>query len=211
MRIFRKAALLHFDALTLLLKPCRGPGVHAAHPVVDVGSILGEMELRHLFGQRRGQRGLGLVLFSGLQFTSGDLFQRRDQRPGANGADAVEQLAAGLLGVDGYRLDQQHIAGVKALVELHDGNAGPGIAIEHRPLNGRRTAVLRQQRHMQIDAAVLGHMQKLRRDDAAVSHHHDDIGCQFFDDIVRGTVPQCAGLVDRDAMLGGQLLDRRCR
>ena len=53
-------------------------------------------------------------------------------------------------------------------------------------------------------------MQKLRRDQAAVGHNNHDIGGQLPDDVIRGAVPQGAGLVDRDAMLDSQLLDRRC-
>ena len=64
---------------------------------------------------------------------------------------------------------------------------------------------------MQVDAAVLGYMQQLRRDDAAVGHHHDDLRGQLLDDVIRRPVPQSAGLIDRDSTLHRQLFDRRGR
>ena len=122
-------------------KPSHRPGVHTTHPVVDVGCVFGEMELRHLLGQRRGQRGLGVILLLEFQLAGGDLLQRRDQCFGTDSADAVKQLTAGLLGVDVNRLDHQHVTSVQPFVQLHDGNAGPGVTVEHRPLDRCRAAV----------------------------------------------------------------------
>ena len=52
-------------------------------------------------------------------------------------------------------------------------------------------------------------MQQLRRDDAAVGHDDDDVGCKLLNERVGRAVPQGAGLVDRKTVLNSQLLDRR--
>ena len=175
---------------------------------MDVGGVLGKGKAGGVLGQRRCQRCLAVILRHGGKLPCLDFCQRVHQRLGAYGADAVKQFAAGFLGVDGDRLDHQHIAGVKPLVQLHNGNAGFGIAVQHCPLDGCRAAVLGQQRNVQVDAAVLGNMQQLRRDNAAIRHHHNNIGCQLLNQRIGRTVAQRAGLVDRNVVALRQLLDR---
>ena len=45
-------------------------------------------------------------------------------------------------------------AGVHAFVELHDRDAGLGLAVDHRPLDRRGAAILRQERGVDVDAAA---------------------------------------------------------
>ena len=62
---------------------------------------------------------------------------------------------------------------------------------------------------MQVDAAIFGHMQKLRRNNAAVSYHDNNIGCQAFDQLIRAAIAQGARLINRDAVGHSRLFDRR--
>ena len=176
---------------------------------MDVGGILRKVELCHVLRQRRGHGGGSVILLARGQLPCLDFFQRGDQRFGTHGADAVKQFTARLLGVNGDRLHHQDVAGVQPFVQLHDGHAGALVTVEHGPLDGRGAAVFRQQRDVQVDAAVLRHMQQLRRDDAAVGHNDDDVGRQLFDKLIGRAVPQRAGLVDRKTVLNSQLLNRR--
>ena len=151
-----------------------------------------------------------MILRLGLQRSGSDGGHHLAQHPCTHGSHAVKQLAAGLLRVNGDLLAAEHIAGVKALVHLHDGNAGLGIAVQHGPLHRGAAAVLGQQGDMQVDAAVLRRFQHRLRQDAAVSHHHDQFRGQCADVLVLAAVPQGAGLEHRRAVGKGHFLDRGC-
>ena len=127
--------------------------------------------------------GLGL---EGAGFQGG---HRLTEDAGTYGGDPVEQLAAGLLRADGDLLATQHVAGVQTFVHLHDGHAGLGITVQHRPLHRSTAAVLRQQRDVQVDATVLRQFQHRLGQDAAVSHHHDQFRGKGTDVGILAAVP----------------------
>ena len=63
---------------------------------------------------------------------------------------------------------------------------------------------------MQIDAAVAGHFQHGLRQNAAISHHHDQFRGKGADSVILAAVPQGAGLEHGRAVRQCNLLDRRC-
>ena len=139
-----------------------------------------------------------------------DLGNGLTQGFGTHSSNAVEQFAAGLLGVDGDLFAVQNIAGIQPLVHLHDGNTSLSVTVQHRPLHRGAAAILRQQRNVQVDAAVAGHFQHGLRQDAAISHHHDQFRGKGADSVILAAVPQGAGLEHRRAVRQRNLLDRRC-
>ena len=62
---------------------------------------------------------------------------------------------------------------------------------------------------MQIDAAVAGHFQHGLRQNAAISHHHDQFRGKGADSVILAAVPQGAGLEHGRTMRQCDLLDRR--
>ena len=166
-----------------------------------MGSRFGELELRHLLIEHGSKAGIFVVLRLGLEGTGGDGGHHLAQHTGTHSRHAVKQLAAGLLRVDGDLLAAEHIAGVKALIHLHDGNAGLGVAVQHGPLHRGAATVLGQQRNMQVDAAVLRGFQHGLGQDAAIGHHHDQLRGQCADVLVLAAVPQGTGLEHRRAVL----------
>ena len=62
------------------------------------------------------------------------------------GASRASSSPDGLVGIDRDAALEQHRPGVHALVELHDRDAGLGLAVDHRPLHRRGAAILRQER-----------------------------------------------------------------
>ena len=64
---------------------------------------------------------------------------------------------------------------------------------------------------MQVDAAVFGDGEDLRRQNPPVGHHHDQVGGQLADDLFALPVPQGAGLPHRQAVDQSHLLHRRRR
>ena len=57
-------------------------------------------------------------------------------------------------------------------------NAGLGVAVDDRPLHRRAAPVFGQQGDVEVDAAELRDVQHRLGQDAAVGHHHDQIGGQ---------------------------------
>ena len=175
-----------------------------------MGGSVGQVELCHLLVQHGGKGGVFVLLRHSHQGACGDLGNGLAQSFGTHSGNAVEQFAAGLLGVDDDFFAVQHIAGIQTLIHLHDGNAGLGIAVQHRPLYWGAAAVLRQQRNVQVDAAIAGHFQHGLRQDAAIGHHHDQLRGEGMDVFILAAVPQGAGLEHRRTMRQCNLLDRRC-
>ena len=176
---------------------------------MDVGGAVGQAELGQLLIEHGREGGVCVILRLGLQRPCRDLGNGLAQNAGTGSRHPVEQLTAGLFGVDGHLLADEDIAGVQPFVHLHDGDAGLGIAVQHGPLHRGAAAVLGQQRDVQVDAAVLGRFQHRSRQDAAIGHHHDQFRRKGLNVGVLAAVPQGAGLEDRGAVLQGHFLDRR--
>ena len=191
-------------------EPCTRPRVHAAHPVVDMGGSVGQVELRHLLVQHGGKGSILVLLRHSRQSTCSDLRNRFTQSFGTHSGNAVEQFTAGLLGVDDDLFAVQHITGIQPLIHLHDGNAGLGVTVQHRPLHRSAAAIFRQQRNVQVDAAIAGHFQHGLRQNAAIGHHYDQFRGKGADIFILAAVPQGAGLEHRRAVCQSNLLDRRC-
>jgi DNA gyrase subunit A len=69
-------------------------------------------------------------------------------------------------------------SGVEAGVHPHETDAGFGFAIDNRPLNGCRAAVLRQDRSMNIHATVGGKVEELLWQNLTVGDHDDELRLQ---------------------------------
>ena len=205
-------ALHDFDFLPACRhKPGTGPGVHAPHPVVDVCGRLRQFELGHGLVQHGGQGGVFVVLLLGLERPCRNGRDGLTEDAGPHSRHTVKQLAAGLLGVNGHLLTDQHIAGVEALIHLHDGDTRLSVPIEDCPLHRGAATVLGQQGDMQVDAAVFRDVQHAGGQDAAIGHHHDELRGQRLNVGVLASVPQGAGREDGRAMLQSNLFDRRSR
>ena len=175
-----------------------------------MGGSVGQVELCHLLVQHGGKGCVFVLLRHSGQSACGDLGNGFTQGFGTHSGNTVKQFAAGLLRVDGNLFAVQYIAGIQTLVHLHDGNAGLGVTVQHRPLHRSAAAILRQQRNVQVDAAVAGQFQHGLRQDAAIGHHHDQFRGKNADVFILAAVPQGAGLEHGCSVLQSHLLDRRC-
>jgi len=121
----------------------------------------------------------------------------------------IMKAAAGLFGIQHNLGLQQHIAGIQTGIHLHGGNSGYLLPVHHRPLDGGSAPVLRQQRRMDVDAAIGRHVQDLLGQDLSKRDHHHHVSRIFFQffDIFR--VPDLLWLKNRDPMGKGCLLYRR--
>ena len=136
-RISARAA---FSALT------RGawPGVGSADAIVDRNGRLRKIELAVLFFQHRAFCGLRFILRGSNKRARFQRDQRFTQRLRAEDCHARKELARCLVGIDGDAIDEQDSARVHADIGHHGRNAGPGFAVDNRPLDRRRAAILGQ-------------------------------------------------------------------
>ena len=95
-------------------------------------------------------------------------------------ASISKQIDGGLVGANFDGLLQQNRPGVEAFFKQHGGVAGEGVAHGDGPLDGRRAAILGQQRPVQIDAAKPRQSEHPRRNDAAVGDDDDRVGRDGF-------------------------------
>ena len=90
-------------------------------------------------------------------------------------------------GQHGAREDR---AGIQALIHLHDRHAGFGIAGEDRALNGRGTAPARQERSVDVQAAVARQRQYFTRQQQPVGDDDEHLGRPALQHGARSFTPQ---------------------
>ena len=115
------------------------------------------------------------------------------------------QGAARVAGLDGAGHLFDDRAAVQPGLHLHDGDAAFPVAGLDGPLYGGRAAPARQQRGMDIDAALAGRGEDFRGQQQAIGHHQQQVY------IPQGAGPECARvfrLQQGQAMLQRALLDR---
>ena len=94
---------------------------------------------------------------------------------GAGRRHARRQSHSGIFGRDGDFLLQQDVAGIQAFIQPHGGDAGHALAVGDGPLNGRGTAILRQQRAVQVQVAVARQIEHPLGNQAAIGNHDDGL------------------------------------
>src|ERR1700736_3279335 len=75
----------------------------------------------------------------------------------------VLDFAVGLIPSDWRALDRDQIAGVHALIHLHQGYAGLGLSGQNAPLTGCGPTVLGKDRAVEVDAAPASGFEHSRR------------------------------------------------
>ena len=93
----------------------------------------------------------------------------------ASRADSSPAVSSGPIGVASR---EQHVARVHARVHLERGDAGLRLAADDRPRDGRRAAIARQQRGVDVDRPARGRVEHGLRQDLAERHHHRDVGAE---------------------------------
>ena len=127
--------------------PGARPGVAGADDAHERLGWAGKVELELLDRQLVGRGGLPRLW---LRCDRREVWERADQKVGADRDESLAQLPGGLLVVDRRRDAGEHRAGVEALLDLHDADAGLGISGEDRALDRRRAAPARQEREVHV-------------------------------------------------------------
>ena len=120
----------------------------------------------------------------------------------------VVQSLRGILRRDPANVTQQHGAGIQPFIHLHDGDTGLGIARQDRSLHWRRAAPARQQRSVDIEAAVTRYLQHRLRQNQPISRHHHHVGIQRGNFTLHPCGFQGSRLQYQQIVLQGKLLHR---
>ena len=103
---------------------------------------------------------------------------------------------------------QEHVARVEPLVHLHDRDAGLRLPLRDRPLDGRRAAILRQQRAVHVHRAVRRELEEVLAEDPAVRGHGEEVGPERGELARERAVADLLRLQHRDALRARPALRR---
>ena len=93
---------------------------------------------------------------------------------GAQFHEFVVQVPGRIRGLYPALGTQDNAAGINFLVNHEGGDTGNVLAVNHRPVDGRSAAVLRQQGCVQVEGAQLGHGPHHLRQHAE-AHYHKEV------------------------------------
>jgi hypothetical protein len=133
-----------------------GPWGEGADAVVELGGGQSPIELAIGPGELSGVGSCRMILGLGNDVAVEIIGERLEEELGADAGEAIMELLSILVGLDGYGLGGEDIAGVEAGVDFHECDAGDGIAVEDGPLDGGSSAVFGEEGGVDIDAAVTG-------------------------------------------------------
>ena len=163
-----------------------GPGCEGTHETLELGGGLLPVEFAVGAGEFAHVGDEGVVLLFARRIAGGDEVERGLERAGGQQSELVMQTAAGVVGGDGQRVLEEHVAGVEALIHEHDGDAGLAIAIANGGLDGRGAAMTWKERCVDVQAAERWHVEHRTRQNLAVGDDDGDVGTeglQFIDGV----------------------------
>ena len=164
------------------LRKGAGEGGEAADKVVHVLGRVVPVDVLELAGEfGGGLEELGALdeaaLHAQFHVLLDDAFHRFHHQRGAQLHQLVVKVSGRVRGFHPALGTQDDAARVYLLVYHEGGYAGDVLPVNHRPVDGRGPAVLRQQGGVQVEGAQLGHF-PYRLGQHAESHHHKQIGLQ---------------------------------
>ena len=118
----------------------------------------------------------------------------------------VVHIACGVLRAYAAFVAHQDAAGVDVLVYHEGGHACELLPVDHGPVDGGRSPVLRQQGGVEIDGAEFRHGPHHLRQHAE-GHHHDEVRLPGLERLEELRVLELLGLQQRKSVLHGVMLD----
>lgn len=149
-----------------------------------------------------------MILRRARRGTRFDIAQRAHEQVRPHDRQTVKELSGRLKLADRCLRGIDHVTGVHLAVEVHGRNAGHGIAVEHRPLDWRGAAVLRQQRAMDVHRTIRSHCEQIIRQDAAIGHNDENVRLQALEIGQRRAITHLCRLEHWEPRRERDLLDR---
>ncbi len=166
-------------AVAAVLEECvaGGPGIEGANMAGEVRRrFVNPVELRLLLGELVRKRDFLRLLRARHDEAGPPLWQAADNERGAEFRKAFMKGAGRVVGVDRLGLLHEDVAAVHAGIHAHDGDAGNGVARVNAAVDRGRTAIAREKREVDVDAAKGRKREDLRPEELAVGHDDDDVG-----------------------------------
>jgi hypothetical protein len=179
---------------------CAGlvPELEGGPVPIDTGVVAGDFACVGCVGEGLCLRG---------ELTGGIGWQGFDEELGAELREAIVE-GEGVIGiVDGGGALAQDGAGVEAVVEFHDGDAGFWISVEEGPLNGSGAAVLGEERGMDVQEPEWSRVEEVLGQDLAVSHDDGDVRAERTNGLDEGGIAGAFGLVEGQTELKSEGFD----
>ena len=104
-----------------------------------------------------------------------------EQSVGAELGEFIVETFGGFATAQGDGFLQEDVAGVEAFIHPHDGHAGLFFTSGNGGVNRRSTAILRQKRGVEIEAAEPGEFEDFLGQNLAVSCDDDEVGLEIFE------------------------------
>ena len=199
---------MDLERLPAELRCCDGPRLETADVLDDRARVLIPVDGRIVARERTGIRRLAVILRRARRGARGDIAQRAHEQIRSHDGKAVEELSRRLEFTDRRLSGIDHVAGIHFAVEVHGRNAGHGIAVEHRPLDRRSAAVLRQQRAVDVHRPVGRDREQVIRQNAAIGHNNENVRPQALEISQRRAVAHLCRLEHRQPRRERDLLDR---
>ena len=143
-------------------------------------------------GLGTGHGGLGLLDFPGVthtrlrlldwpQATTSRQLKRFDNHPPPQNSQFVMQAGCCVISRNGQFFHHQHVAGIQALVHLHDGDAGVGITSLNGTMNWCCATPSWQHGGMDVQTSEFRQLQQPGRQNQPVGCDHNHIRLRGFD------------------------------
>lgn len=188
---------MDLERLPAELRRCDGPRLQTADVLDDHTRALVPVDGRIIARERTGIRRLTMILRRARCGACSDVTQRAHKQVRAHDGQTVKEFSCRLKLADRRLRGIDHVSGVHFAIKVHGRNAGHGIAVEHRPLDGRGAAVLRQQRAMDIDRPIGRRCEQIIRQNAAIGHNDENIRLQALEICQRRAVAHLCRLKHR--------------
>ena len=105
---------------------------------------------------------------------------------------------------------QEYVAGIKPCIDTHGRNSGDGFATGNRPLDRRCSAILGQERCMQVQISESRKIDHPLRNDAAIAHDNDGVRVDRRQLIAEfGVILDGSGLHDGNPQVRRRIFHRR--
>ena len=161
-----------------------GPGIVGAKGAGDLLSGLGPVDADIRSGELADVGGVGVVLGDAGRVSAGQQIESLLQSGGGEFGEAIMQAAAGFAAIQRRANGEQDVPGIEAFIHEHEGDAGFGIARFDGSLNRGGSAILGQQRGVDVQATKTRHIKHRAAEDLTVGDDDGDIriqGAKFFD------------------------------
>ena len=145
------------------LPPLAEAGSHASNEIFNLNGSFIKTNKPVLFFNHRIIAGLIFILLNSYKNVLLQSFKRIQKHFRAQTAQPFKEFPRRFSRKDFQFPFQQHISRIQAYIGKHGGDARYFLAVDQGPLNGRRSAVFRQQRGVHVDASQRRQLQNFAR------------------------------------------------